>query len=227
MPLRVSALRGLGAYMNVFSIESFMDELAAAAGADPVEYRLRHLQDERARAVVETRGRRVRLARPARRPPAGHGFGFAFARYKNLAAYCAVAMEVKVEPETGRVRLIRACAAVDAGEVVNPDGVANQVQGGIVQAASWTLYEGVTFDRTRVHSVDWSTYPILRFDALPEAVDVEIVPRPGTPFLGAGECGQGPGGAALANAIAHAIGRRIHDLPLTRERIKAAAEGAA
>jgi nicotinate dehydrogenase subunit B len=106
--------------------------------------------------------------------------------------------------------------------VVNPDGVANQVQGGILQSASWTLYEAVSFDRTRVTSVDWSTYPILRFDALPEAIDVEIVPRPGTPFLGAGECSQGPGGAALANAVAHAIGRRVPDLPLTRERIRAA-----
>ncbi|KQT53689.1 aldehyde dehydrogenase [Aureimonas sp. Leaf454] len=226
MPLRVSALRGLGAYMNVFSIECFMDELASRTGADPVEYRLRHLTDERARAVVETAARRFGWQAKAVLPR-GHGVGFAFARYKNLAAFCAVAMEVKVEPETGRVRMLRACAAVDAGEVVNPDGVANQVQGGIVQAASWTLYEGVTFDRTRVSSVDWSTYPILRFDALPETVDVEIVPRPGTPFLGAGECGQGPGGAALANAVAHAIGRRIRDLPLTRERIKAAAEGAA
>ncbi|WP_182086487.1 molybdopterin cofactor-binding domain-containing protein [Aureimonas sp. ME7] len=221
MPLRVSALRGLGAYMNVFSIENAMDELAARAGVDPVEYRLRHLTDERAREVV-SRAAAGFGWQAGQAPPRGHGYGFAFARYKNLAAYCAVAMEVMVEPDTGRVRMLRAHAAVDAGEVVNPDGIANQVQGGIVQSASWTLYEAVTFDRTRVTSVDWSTYPILRFDALPEAIDVEIVPRPGTPFLGAGECSQGPGGAALANAVAGAIGTRIHDLPLTRERIRAA-----
>ncbi|MBB3950786.1 xanthine dehydrogenase family protein molybdopterin-binding subunit [Aureimonas jatrophae] len=221
MPLRVSALRGLGAYMNVFTIENAMDELAARAGADPVEYRLRHLADERARAVVE-RAAAMFGWQAGQKAPQHGGYGFAFARYKNLAAYCAVAMEVTVEPDTGRVRMRRASAAVDAGEVVNPDGVANQVQGGILQSASWTLYEAVSFDRTRVTSVDWSTYPILRFDALPEAIDVEIVPRPGTPFLGAGECSQGPGGAALANAVAHAIGRRVPDLPLTRERIRAA-----
>ncbi|WAJ26428.1 xanthine dehydrogenase family protein molybdopterin-binding subunit [Antarcticirhabdus aurantiaca] len=221
MPLRVSALRGLGAYMNVVSIECFMDELAAAADADPVEYRLRHLQDPRARDVVNLAARRFGW-RPKMSLPAHHGVGFAFARYKNLAAYCAVAMEVEVEPSSGRVRMVRASTAVDAGEVVNPDGIANQVQGGILQSASWTLYEAVTFDPTRVTSVDWSTYPILRFDALPEAIDVEIIPRPGEPFLGAGECSQGPGGAALANAITAATGQRIRDLPLTRERIRAA-----
>jgi CO/xanthine dehydrogenase Mo-binding subunit len=221
MPLRVSALRGLGAYMNVFSIENAMDDLASKAGADPVEFRLRHLQDERARAVVEKAAENFGW-KAGQAAPENHGYGFAFARYKNLAAYCAVAMEVMVEPDTGHVRMVRANAAVDAGEVVNPGGVANQVQGGIVQSASWTLYEAVTFDRTRVTSVDWSTYPILRFDALPEAIDVDILPRPGTPFLGAGECSQGPGGSALANAITHAIGRRIYDLPLTREKIRAA-----
>jgi CO/xanthine dehydrogenase Mo-binding subunit len=222
-PIRVSALRGLGAYMNVFSIENFMDDLALQARADPVEYRLRHLQDQRAKDVV-SRAAEMFGWKAGQTAPAGHGYGFAFARYKNLAAYCAVAMEVKVEPETGRVRLIRASAAVDAGEVVNPNGVANQVQGGIIQAASWTLYEGLTFDRTRITSVDWSTYPIMRFDALPEAINVDIIPRHGTPFLGAGECSQGPGGAAVANAITHAIGRRVYDLPLTRERVREAAQ---
>ncbi|WP_152048912.1 xanthine dehydrogenase family protein molybdopterin-binding subunit [Aureimonas psammosilenae] len=221
MPLRVSALRGLGAYMNVFSIENFMDELAAKAGTDPVEYRLRHMEDERARAVIE-RAATMFGWQAGQKPPRNHGYGFAFARYKNLAAYCAVAMEVTVEPESGRVRMLRASSAVDAGEVVNPNGIANQVQGGIVQSASWTLYESVTFDRTRVTSVDWSTYPILRFDVLPEAIDVEIIPRPGSPFLGAGECSQGPGGSALSNAIASAVGRRIYDLPITRERIRSA-----
>lgn len=218
-PLRVSALRGLGAYMNVLSIESFMDELAAAAGADPVEYRLRHLQDPRARDVVQLAAERFGW-KAGQKAPANHGYGFAFARYKNLAAYCAVAMEVQVDRETGRVRMVRATSAADAGEIVNPDGIRNQVEGGILQAASWALYEGVTFDRTRVTSVDWSTYPILRFDALPAQLDVHLIPRPGTPFLGAGECGQGPGGAAVSNAIANAIGHRLYDLPFSRERIK-------
>jgi CO/xanthine dehydrogenase Mo-binding subunit len=223
MPIRVSALRGLGAYMNVFSIENFMDDLALQAGADPVEYRLRHMKDERARDVIVKAAGRFNW-QAGKKAPQNHGYGFAFARYKNLAAYCAVAMEVEVEPETGRVRLVRASSAVDAGEVVNPNGVINQVQGGIIQAASWTLYEGVTFDKTRITSVDWSTYPIMRFDALPNPVDVDIVPRPGAPFLGAGECGQGPGGAAVANAVADALGQRIYDLPLTRDKVRKAAE---
>lgn len=220
-PLRVSALRGLGAYMNVLSIESFMDELAIAAGADPVEYRLRHLQDPRARDVVQLAADRFGWKTGQTAPP-NHGYGFAFARYKNLAAYCAVAMEVEVDRDTGRVRMVRGTSAVDAGEIVNPDGIRNQVEGGILQAASWALYEGVTFDRTRVTSVDWSDYPILRFDALPRQLDVHLIGRPGTPFLGAGECGQGPGGAAVGNAVANAIGRRLYDLPFSRERIRGA-----
>ena len=220
MPLRVSALRALGAYVNVFSIESFMDELALAAGADPVEFRLRHLDDSRARDVVTTAAERFGWTNFKK--TSGRGRGFAFARYKNLAAYCAIALEAEVEHETGRTRLVRAVAAIDSGDAVNPDGLINQIEGAILQSASWTLYESVSFDDTRINSVDWSTYPILRFDAVPDSIDVHIIDRPGQPFLGSGETGQGPAGAALANAIADATGKRLRDLPLTRQRIKAA-----
>jgi len=154
--------------------------------------------------------------------PAGRGRGFAFAKYKNLAAYCAVAMEVEVARDSGRPRIIRVVAAVDSGQVVNPDGLVNQIEGGIIQSMSWTLYERVTFDDTRITSIDWSTYPILRFNAVPESLDVHILDQPGQPFLGSGEAVQGPAAAALANAIADATGGRLRDLPLTRERIKAA-----
>jgi CO/xanthine dehydrogenase Mo-binding subunit len=154
--------------------------------------------------------------------PAGRGRGFAFARYKNLAAYLAVAVEVDVERETGRTRVVRAAAAIDSGEAVNPDGIRNQTQGGILQAISWTLYEQVTFDRTRITSVDWSSYPILRFASVPDLVEVEIVDRPGEPFLGTGEAAQGPTAGAVANAIRHAIGQRLYDLPFTRARVKQA-----
>jgi nicotinate dehydrogenase subunit B len=220
MPLRVSALRALGAYVNVFSIESFMDELALAARADPVEFRLRHLDDPRARDVISAAAERFGWS--AFKKARGRGRGFAFARYKNLAAYCAIAVEAEVEHETGRTRLVRAAAAVDAGQAVNHDGLINQVEGAILQSASWTLYESVSFDDTRITSIDWSTYPILRFDAVPERIDVHVIDRPGQPFLGSGETGQGPAGAALANAIADATGKRFRDLPLTRQRIKAA-----
>lgn len=220
MPLRVSALRTLGGYMNVFAIESFMDELAAAAGADPVAFRLKHLDDERARAVVSLAAERFGWDSYQRQPGRGRGFGFA--RYKNLAAYCAVAAELEIEHETGRTRLLRAVAAVDAGQAVNPDGLRNQIEGAILQSASWTLYESVSFDDTRITSIDWSTYPIMRFDAVPDSVEVHVIDRPGTPFLGSGEAGQGPGAGAVANAVADAIGVRLRDLPLSRQRIKAA-----
>ncbi|HET9652306.1 MAG TPA: molybdopterin cofactor-binding domain-containing protein [Usitatibacter sp.] len=219
MPLRVSALRALGAYLNVFAIESFMDELAAAAHADPVDFRLRHLEDQRAREVVQLAASRFGW-KPGAASEGGRGRGFGFARYKNLAAYCAVACEVDVDLDSGRVRLVRFVAAVDSGEVVNPDGLRNQIEGAILQSASWTLYEAVSFDRRRIRSVDWATYPILRFNAVPEGVEVHLVDRPGMPFLGSGECGQGPTAGAIANAIAHATGRRVRDLPLNAARIR-------
>ncbi len=219
MPLRISAMRALGAYHNVFSIESFMDELAAAAGADPVEFRLKHLEDPRGRDVIAKAAQAFGW-RKGQQAPQDRGFGFAFARYKNLAAYCAIATEVEVNRETGRPRLVRAVAAVDSGQVVNPDGLINQIEGAILQSMSWTLYESVGFDHTRITSIDWQTYPVLRFNAVPDSVEVHIVNRPGQPFLGSGETGQGPAAASIANAIADATGKRLRHLPLTRKRIK-------
>jgi len=221
MPLRVSALRGLGAYMNVFSTESVMDELAKAANADPVEFRLRHLQDARARDVIQLAAERFGW-RPGERPAKNRGRGFAFARYKNLAAYTAVAVEIEVERESGRVRPIRFVAANDSGQIVNPDGIRNQIEGGIVQSTSWTLHEQVTFDTAQITSRDWSTYPIMRFPDLPDSVEVHLIDRPQQPFLGTGEAAQGPTAAALANAIADATGAHLRELPFTRKRIKAA-----
>ena len=221
MPVRVSALRALGAYMNVFSIESFMDELAASAKADPVEFRLKYLEDQRAKDIITTVADRFGWKDWRKRGP-GHGRGFAFAKYKNLAAYVAVALDLDVDLETGIIQLGRAVAADDSGQVVNPDGIKNQVEGAIVQSASWTLQEEVAFDRTRITSRDWATYPILRFTQLFRSVDVHLIDRPGQPYLGTGEGGQGPAAAAIANAVADATGRRIRELPLTPERVKAA-----
>jgi nicotinate dehydrogenase subunit B len=219
MPLRISAMRSLGAYHNVFSIESFMDELAVAAGADPVEFRLKHLDDPRGRDVIEKAAQAFGWQKGQKAPP-GRGLGFAFARYKNLAAYCAIATEVEVNRETGRPRLVRAVAAVDSGQVVNPDGLINQIEGAIMQSMSWTFYESVTFDDTRITSIDWQTYPILRFNSVPDSIDVHVIDRPGQPFLGSGETGQGPAAASIANAVADATGKRLRHLPLTRKRIK-------
>ncbi len=210
MPVRVSALRSLGAHLNVFAIESFMDDLATAAGADPVAFRLTHLRDPRARDVVAMAAERFGWPNA----PIGSGRGFAFARYKNLAAYCAVALQVAVEPASKRIRIGRVVAAVDSGQSVNPDGIRNQVEGAIVQAASWTLFEQVAFTPRRIVSRDWSSYPIARFNAVPESVEVHVIDRPGTPYLGTGECGQGPAAAAIANAVADATGVRLRDMPL-------------
>ena len=222
MPVRVSALRALGGYMNVFVIESFMDELALEAQADPVEFRLNHLDDPRAKEVITTAAQRFGWAEKKRGTAPGRGYGFAFARYKNLAAYCAIACEVELDHGSGRTRMVRVVAAVESGQVVNPDGLKNQIEGAIMQSMSWTLFESVTNDGKRITSLDWASYPILRFSGVPDAVEVHIINRPGQPFLGSGEAGQGPAAAAVANAIADATGKRFRDLPITRERIKAA-----
>jgi CO/xanthine dehydrogenase Mo-binding subunit len=206
--------------MNVFSIESFMDELAAAAKADPVEFRLRHLQDQRAKDVIQLAA--DRFGWTAYKKVNGRGRGFGFARYKNLAAYFAIAMEVEVERETGELRVLRVAAAVESGEAVNPDGIRNQIEGGILQSISWTSFEAATWNDTRITSRDWSSYPILRFSHAPQSLEVHVIDRPGDPFLGTGEASQGPTAGALANALAHATGVRVRELPFNRKRIKQA-----
>jgi CO/xanthine dehydrogenase Mo-binding subunit len=226
-PLRTSSLRSLGAYANVFAIESFMDETAAAAGADPVEFRLRHLRDQRARTVIETAAR-ISGWRPNALGDIGRGTGntlrgrgIAFARYKNHACYCAVVAEVEVDRISGVVRVTRAWSAVDAGLAINPDGIVNQIEGGLIQSASWTLKEALKVDRSGIQTKSWIDYPILRFSEVP-AVEVEVILSSAEDSLGVGEGAQGPTGAAIANAFAAATGRRLRDIPFTPERVKAA-----
>jgi nicotinate dehydrogenase subunit B len=214
VPVRTSALRALGAYLNVFAIESFMDELAAAADVDPVEFRLRHLSDERARAVI-----RAAVAKSGWKPGApgdgSTGIGIGFARYKNIGNYCAVVAEVEVA-ET--VRVVRVVAAVDCGRIINPDGVLNQCEGGIVQATSWALKEQMRFDRTRITSRTWADYPILKFSEVPR-VEIELIDQPDRESLGVGEGMTGPTAAAIANAVFNAMSVRVRDLPLTPDRV--------
>jgi CO/xanthine dehydrogenase Mo-binding subunit len=216
MPVRTSALRGLGAMPNVFAIEGFLDELAERAGQDPVEYRLALLADPRARAVI---GRVAKMSgwQPGLPAGTGRGRGIGFARYKDRAAYAAVVAELEAD-ET--IRLVRMWCAADAGLVINPDGAINQLEGGMIQAASWVLKEQVRFESTGVASRDWETYPVLRFSEVPE-ITVELVPAADDVPLGVGEATAGPTAAAIGNAVAHALGARIRDLPLTRERIMA------
>ncbi|HZQ71758.1 MAG TPA: molybdopterin cofactor-binding domain-containing protein [Burkholderiales bacterium] len=211
MPVRSSSLRSLGGFANVFAIESFMDELAAAAGIEGVQFRLNHLKDERGRKVIEKAVEASGWRNWKKRE--GRGHGIAFARYKNLGAYCAAVAEV----EAGReLRVTRLVLAADVGLVVNPDGVANQVEGGAIQAASWTLKEAVKPGAT----LGWEDYPILKFSEVP-AVEVCLIDS-AERSVGAGECAQGPVAAAIANALCDALGVRVRDLPLTPERIVAA-----
>jgi nicotinate dehydrogenase subunit B len=263
--LRVSALRGLGYYANAFAIESFMDELAHAAGLDPVAFRLRYLKDERARAVIEAAVEKAGRPHPARadaRCPSpirmgegeiearvGHlhaahadvahaplpdgmgegetqiaevwGRGVAFAQYKNRQSYVAVVVDLTVDRSSGRIALKRAVLAADSGQIVNPDGLSNQLEGGVTQAASWALKERVRFGAEGITSVDWATYPILRFHEIPE-IETVLINRPGMPFLGIGEGTHGPVPAAIANAVFDAIGVRLRQIPFTPERVKAA-----
>ena len=210
--LRGSSLRSLGAYGNIFAIESFMDELAFKADADPFEFRLRHLDDERAIAVL----RRLRdVSDWANRPLSGEGagWGVAFAKFKNLASYFGIVMQLRISESQSTVRLLQAIAVCDAGLIVNPDGVRAQIEGGIVQSASWTLKEEVQIESSQIATRDWATYPILRFDEVPE-IEVHLIDRPDQKSVGVGETAQGPTAAAITNAVFHATGRRMRRLPL-------------
>jgi CO/xanthine dehydrogenase Mo-binding subunit len=215
-PLRTSSLRGLGAWANVFAIESFMDELAETAGIDPVTYRLSLLSDPRARKVVETAAAMSGWF-DQRKLPEGHALGFGFARYKNIASYSAIVAEVQVDAE---VKLKRIWCAADAGLVISPDGARNQLEGGITQGASFVMREQVRFRDGRSAIQAWDDYPILRFTDIPE-IEIALIDNPNEPTLGLGECSVGPTGAAIGNAVARALGARIRHLPLTRERIEA------
>jgi nicotinate dehydrogenase subunit B len=217
MPFRTSSLRALGSYANLFAIESFMDELAAAARCDAVEFRLRHLDDPRARAVIMEAARLSGWRGGVGRLPERFQ-GMAFGRYKNKAAYIAVVCEVRVDED---LHVERVWACVDAGCVVNPDGLRNQIEGGLIQSLSWTLMEQVRFSTGRIESDTWETYPILPFSMTPD-VEVLVIDHPDQPPLGVGEVAQGPMAAAVANALSAALGLRVRDLPLDRHNIIAA-----
>ena len=223
--LRVSSLRGLGSPQNTFANESFIDELAHAAGADPIEFRIRHLKDERAVAVLEAVAKLAQWApRPAPRGGrnAGAGRGVAFVHYDNYSGYAAIVLQVHVDRASGKVSVERVAAAHDCGLIVNPDGLKNQIEGNIVQTLSRALLEDVKFDTAKVTSLDWARYPILRFSDVPEEIAITLINRPDKPSVGAGEPAASPIMAAVANAIFDATGVRLRSVPFTPERVKAA-----
>jgi nicotinate dehydrogenase subunit B len=220
MPVRVSSLRSLGAFGNVFAIESFMDELAESAGADPVEYRLRHLTDDRAKAVIRSVAERANW-RSGSKGDGTRGRGISFVRYETTKTYVALIADILVDRESSTIRVERITAAADAGLIVTPDGISNQLEGAIIQGVSWALKEMVRFDRQRVTSRDWASYPILTFPELPE-IDIVLLDHPELPPLGAGEAALPPVPAAIANAFFNATGKRPRDLPFDRDRVRAA-----
>lgn len=196
-----------------------MDELAAAAGVDPVAFRLAHLKDPRSRAVIEAAAKAADW-KPGEKGDGKRGRGFAFARYKSTATFVAAVVDIEIDRDSGLVRVPRAWAAVDAGQIINPNGLINQIEGGIVQSTSWTLHEQVRYDKSGILSHDWESYPIL---TMPEAPKVEtvLIDRPNEHPLGAGEASQGPTAAAIANAFAAATSKRLREMPFTPERVKA------
>jgi CO/xanthine dehydrogenase Mo-binding subunit len=220
-PLRPSNIRAPGKIANCFAVESFTDELAAAAGRDAVEFRLQGLTDPRG---IEVLKRTAALIGWKTRPSgarSGPGRGMAYIHYKNNESYVAIAIEADVDRSSGAIRVQRVDCAHDCGLIINPDALKAQIEGNILQTLSRTLFEEVAFDRSRVTSVDWSTYPILTFPDAPQIL-IDLVSRPQEPPLGAGEASATPVPAALANAVFDAAGIRLRTVPFTRQRVKAA-----
>jgi nicotinate dehydrogenase subunit B len=220
-------LRSPSRLQNTFANESFMDELAAAAGADPIDFRIRHASDPRLGAVIqrvgETAGwqRRTSPAPPQAGTTMG-GRGVAAVRYEGTSSYVAAIVTAQVDSGSGAVRVTQVAVAHDCGVVINPDGVRNQIEGNIVQGLSRALKEEVRFDRSGVLGVDWASYPIISFAELPDDVRIELIDHPELPALGAGEATISVISGALGNAIFDATGRRLRQLPFTPERVKAA-----
>jgi nicotinate dehydrogenase subunit B len=229
-PLRTANLRAPGKVANSFAIESFTDELAGLVGADPVEFRLRHIKDPRGIEVIRRVAARMGWA-PRPRPqtavptaPVLAGRGFAYVHYKHNETYAAVGAEIEVERQSGRIRVTRLVCAQDCGLVVNPDSVRGQVEGCLLQGISRTLFEAVAFDRSRVTSVDWSSYPVLTFADTPR-LEIELIDRPSDPPMGVGEAASTPVPGALANALFDATGVRLRTAPLNPARVKTALAG--
>jgi CO/xanthine dehydrogenase Mo-binding subunit len=219
LPLRVSALRTLGAFANVSAMESFIDELAEAGNMSPIEFRLKYLDNEKAKDVIKVLDDKMTFGEAGQ--GSSLGAGMAFSQYKNVATYCAVGIEAEIN-DAAEVILHRAWIVADAGEVVDPEGLTAQLEGGLIQAASWALMEEVTYDSGGVTSRDWDSYPIIRFNNIPE-IHTVLMERPGEPFLGAGEASSGPTGGAIINAIYNAVGLRLRRMPFNPDQIRFAA----
>jgi nicotinate dehydrogenase subunit B len=217
--LRTANFRSLAAAENVFAIESFMDELAVASDQDPLSFRLRHIDDPRLRRAFERVAERSGWGE---RPGGRRGRGIAGTIYHGT--YVAQVAEVEVSL-SGAVRLVRVWCVVDPGETLNPEGVRNQVEGGIQQSASWTLKEELLHRDGRVQNTGWDTYPIATFRDAPESIEVFVEADESAPPTGVGEPGAVPTAAAIANAVYAASGARVRSVPMIRERVRKAMAG--
>jgi len=230
-PLRTSAIRAPGKVANTFAVESFVDEVASLARVDPVEFRLRRLTNPRGIEVLQRVAARMGWQpRPSPRPadPTAAiltGRGIAYVHYKHEETLVAMGMEVAVERATGRIRVTRVVCAQDCGLMINPDCVQSQLEGNIIQTISRTLHEEIVYDRDRVTTVDWSSYPILTFPEVP-MLEFELIQRLDQPPLGVGEAASTPVPAALGNAVFDATGVRLRTVPFRADRVKAALGGA-
>lgn len=225
-PLRPSNIRAPGKVANSMAVEGFVDELAAAVGVDPLALRLKSLANPRGLEVLQKAAEMMKWeARPSPVPPSpgnvARGRGIAYVHYKHNETFVAMGMEVAVDRSTGQVKVTRVACAHDCGLMINPDGVKAQVEGCIIQTLSRALYEEVSFDRTKVTSVDWASYPIMKMPDVPK-LEIALIDRPTEPPLGAGEAATAPVAAALANAIFDATGARMRVVPFTPERVRAA-----
>jgi CO/xanthine dehydrogenase Mo-binding subunit len=230
-PVRPAPIRSPGKPANCFAVESFIDELAAAAGVDPVEFRLRGLKDPRAIEVIKRTAAMMKwqpltYQLASTNDAIARGRGIAYIRYKHSESYVGMGMDVSVERASGRITVERVACAHDCGQIINPDGVRAQIEGSILQTISRVLMEEVMFDRSRVLSVDWASYPILRFSGVPK-IDIELIDRPTEKPVGAGEAACTTVGPALANAVYNATGARLRTVPFTPERVKLALTGKA
>ena len=218
LPHRTSALRCLGASVNVFAIESFMEEIAHAEGLDSFALRRAHLEDPRAVALLDNLEDAVRELLS---PGTMAGRGFAYAQYKNAMARVAVCVDLTVS-DGAALRLDRALLVADAGRVIDLHGLKSQIEGGLPQGASWALHEEVAWDRDGILTRDWQSYPVLRFGNVP-VMEVIVLDHPDARSVGAGEAASGPAVAAIANALFDATGLRLRRLPFTSDTIGRAA----
>jgi nicotinate dehydrogenase subunit B len=226
---RPSWIRTPGRMQNTFANEAFLDELAAAAGADPIEFRLKYLKDPRGAELLQ---KLVELAKwekraSPRKDQAGEvarGRGVSYVKYENVRTYVGAVAEVEVERKTGKVRVTRFYVAHDCGQIINPDGIRNQIEGNVIQTVSRTLIEDLAFDRKAVTSLDWASYPILRFPQVPE-IEMALIDRPKERPWGAGEPSAAVVPSAISNAIFDAVGARLRSVPFTPEKVRASTQG--